>query len=55
MDATANASNGKKLNGSQKNAAPLAEKKDYSLKEGETINITIGVSSGSSAFRRKIY
>ncbi|KAF8248903.1 adaptin ear-binding coat-associated protein 1 NECAP-1 [Wilcoxina mikolae CBS 423.85] len=42
MDATANSSNDKKLNGAQNNSAPLAEKKDYSLKEGETISITIG-------------
>ncbi|KAF8537454.1 hypothetical protein BDD12DRAFT_911469 [Trichophaea hybrida] len=42
MDATANSNNGKKLNRAQNNSAPLAEKKDYSLKEGETISITIG-------------
>ena len=43
MDAAA-ASNGRNPNGSKKGATvPATEKMDYSLKEGETISITIGV------------
>jgi hypothetical protein len=39
----AGGSNSKKSNGTNA-ASPATEKKDYSLKEGETISVTIGVS-----------
>jgi hypothetical protein len=40
----AGGSNPKKAGGGKNEPSPAIEKKDYSLKEGETISITIGVS-----------